>query len=271
MKTLVLYIPEDRIEAEPATELDCSDLDICLQRPESPPITLGGARSLSPVATILHEKEEDECMPLPQEEEAQQEEPLQELQNLQQTWQNSIQTEELEGFKDIAGFAEEMMEELGDPRPEKSIRRRFLNWLNEGLEARMMKKIARTYQRELEEGDRYYRSSYMAPPLMTRAQRERQKREELIQLDNQRQSINKRLDAHWEAKRRQKEAQRVEEEERYEKWMVGHGWSAPDSPPEAPKKRMSKWEKRFLNVKEVFSFRTNRIHPQLLPDPVDTE
>lgn len=81
---------------------------------------------------------------------------------------------------------------------------------------------------------------------VTRAEREQRKRQKLINLDNKRKKLNKFLDIHWEIEEYQKEVLRVKEEERYEKWAAGHGLSVSDSSPECPKKRMSKWEKRFL-------------------------
>lgn len=78
-------------------------------------------------------------------------------------------------------------------------------------------------------------------PLMTRAQRERQKRKKLIQLDHNRQRVKQRLDTYWEEKRRQKEALTVKEVECFEKWNATHGLSASDFSPE-------EWEKKFLNV-----------------------
>ncbi|XP_028461415.1 uncharacterized protein LOC114573419 [Perca flavescens] len=49
----------------------------------------------------------------------------------------------------------------------------------------------------------------------------------------------------------EKEALR-QKEGYYEKWVAERGLSVPDSSPQKPKKRMSKWEKRFLRVKDVF-------------------
>lgn len=81
---------------------------------------------------------------------------------------------------------------------------------------------------------------------MTRAEREQKRREKLIRLEKRRQSVKTFLDAYWETKRSQKEALRQKEEGRYEKWAAERGLSVPDSSPQQPKKRMSKWEKRFL-------------------------
>ncbi|XP_044025693.1 uncharacterized protein LOC122863345 [Siniperca chuatsi] len=185
---------------------------------------------------IRNDAQEDMCTPPLQDEEAEQaEEHPQELQNLRQAWQSIIQTEDLE-FEDIADLAGETME-LGEAKKDKSAGRRFLNWLDE-------RKNARTYRRALEEGDQLYRTSYMARP-MTRAQREQRKW--------QKQSAEKLLDAHWEMRGHMKEVLRLKEKERHEGWAAGHGLSVPDSSPEQPKKRMSKWEKRFLGVKESFS------------------
>ncbi|XP_037636423.1 uncharacterized protein LOC119494541 [Sebastes umbrosus] len=184
------------------------------------------------------EREEDIGTPLPQEEEI---------------TQNVLQTEERDELNNTAVLAEQVMEEKRD----KSVRRRFLNWLNEYIHGHIMRKVARTYRRELEEGDDIYKTSVIARwPLMTRAEREQQKRQELLHQDKQRQSVKKLLDGYWEVQRCLKEALRLKEEERYEKWAAEHGASVPASSPEQPKKRMSKWEKRFLRVKEFFSRET---------------
>ena len=50
-----------------------------------------------------------------------------------------------------------MSEKFEEPKEDKSVCRRFVNWLNE-LTADLNKgKIAKTYRRELEEGDEIYR------------------------------------------------------------------------------------------------------------------
>lgn len=84
--------------------------------------------------------------------------PEQVEEHLHQTVQNIIQTEELDEFDDIAKLAEEMWEELEEPQEDTSVCRRFLNWLNELLADCSRRKIAKTYRRELEEGDEIYRS-----------------------------------------------------------------------------------------------------------------
>lgn len=81
---------------------------------------------------------------------------------------------------------------------------------------------------------------------MTRAQRERQKRKMWLRRDQQRQTIKSRLDAFWEEKRSKKEALRIKEEERFEKWATEHDISVSSCAPDKPKNRMSIWEKRYL-------------------------
>lgn len=81
---------------------------------------------------------------------------------------------------------------------------------------------------------------------MTRAQRERQKREMWLHRDHQRQTVKSSLDAFWEEKRSKKEALRIKEEERFEKWAAEHGISVSSCAPVKPKSRMSVWEKRHL-------------------------
>ncbi|GLD69589.1 uncharacterized protein AKAME5_002090300 [Lates japonicus] len=199
---------------------------------------------------IYNVAQEEICTPLPMVEEIDLEE-LQELQNLHQTWQNITQTEELDEFEDVAVLAVEKTEEVEEPKKDKSVRRCFLNWLNDSLEDRYKRKIARTYVRELEEGDQIYRSFFMGQP-KTRAERERQKRQCLIYEDKQRQGVKKLLDAYWMVQRQKKELLKFEEEERYKKWATKHGLSIPDSLPQQAKKRMSKSEERLLIVKQFF-------------------
>lgn len=63
---------------------------------------------------------------------------------------------------------------------------------------------------------------------MTQAQRERQKRQQLVNFDSLRQRVKNLLDAHWEIQKQLKEAKRLKQEERYEKWIAGHGLSIPE-------------------------------------------
>ncbi|XP_055776559.1 trichohyalin-like [Salvelinus fontinalis] len=77
--------------------------------------------------------------------------------------------------------------------PDKSIRRRAVGWINKKWEERNLKKIERTYQREAEEG---YKIVHIAIPghtrltaTMTRAEREREKRKELLKAEERRKKM----------------------------------------------------------------------------------
>eukprot|EP00063_Salmo_salar_P053259 XP_014028094.1 PREDICTED: trichohyalin-like [Salmo salar] len=77
--------------------------------------------------------------------------------------------------------------------PDKSIRRRAVDWVNKKWEKRNLKKMERTYQREAEEG---YKIVHIAIPghtrltsTMTRAEREREKRKELLKDEERRKKL----------------------------------------------------------------------------------
>lgn len=97
---------------------------------------------------------------LQKEETEQTEEDLQRLQNLHQTWKRRFQTRGLDEFEDIADLAGDTMEELEEPKIDKSSHRHFLKSLSEWLQGLITKKIVRTYRREMEEGDHIYRRYY---------------------------------------------------------------------------------------------------------------
>ncbi|XP_036835213.1 vicilin-like seed storage protein At2g18540 isoform X1 [Oncorhynchus mykiss] len=76
---------------------------------------------------------------------------------------------------------------------DKSIRRRAVGWVNKKWEKRNLRKIERTYQREAEEG---HKIVHIAIPghtrltsTMTRAEREREKRKELLKAEERRKKM----------------------------------------------------------------------------------
>ncbi|KAK2890397.1 hypothetical protein Q8A73_018697 [Channa argus] len=175
---------------------------------------------------------------------------LQKMENLHQAWQNQ-QTDKVDEFDDFKVLAEEMAEAAEKPNKDTSVRRVFPNWLSGLFEDRFMKRFAKSSLRDVDEGDEIYRASYMASP-MTQAARERSKMQKLPCQVRQRQRMKNFLNSYRERCKKQKELLKVKEEERFEKWMLEHDQSVPDYPLEQPKKRMSKWEKRFLRAEEFF-------------------
>lgn len=83
---------------------------------------------------------------------------FQELQNLHTTWLNQPQDERLEDFADLSALTDEMVEAVVGEQKDKSVRRRFLNWLDELIHGHYKKKIEETYKREQEEGNQFYPS-----------------------------------------------------------------------------------------------------------------
>ncbi|XP_031683953.1 trichohyalin-like [Oncorhynchus kisutch] len=75
--------------------------------------------------------------------------------------------------------------------PDKSIRRRAVGWVNKKWEKRNLKKIERTCQREAEEGDKIVHIVIPGPIrlTMTRAEREREKRKELLKAEERRKKL----------------------------------------------------------------------------------
>ncbi|XP_045569005.1 stress response protein NST1-like [Salmo salar] len=77
--------------------------------------------------------------------------------------------------------------------PDKSIRRRAVDWVNKKWEKRNLKKIERTYQREAEEGYKIVHIAFPGHPrvisTMTRAEREREKRKELLKDEERRKKL----------------------------------------------------------------------------------
>ncbi|XP_052316932.1 uncharacterized protein LOC127907182 [Oncorhynchus keta] len=75
--------------------------------------------------------------------------------------------------------------------PDKSIRRRAVGWVNKKWEKRNLKKIERTCQREAEEGDKIVHIVIPGPIrlTMTRAEREREKRKELLKAEERRKKM----------------------------------------------------------------------------------
>ncbi|XP_064784842.1 trichohyalin-like [Oncorhynchus masou masou] len=95
---------------------------------------------------------------------------------------------------DLEGTEEE--EEKEDDKedilpPDKSIRRRAVGWINKKWEKRNLKKIERTCQREAEEGDKIVHIVIPGPIrlTMTRAEREREKRKELLEAEERRKKL----------------------------------------------------------------------------------
>lgn len=84
------------------------------------------------------------------------EDDLQKLQNLHQTWKRCVQTGGLNEFEDTTDLPGDTMEEFEEPKIDKSSHRHFLK--SEWLQDFIIKKIVRTYRREMEEADQIYRS-----------------------------------------------------------------------------------------------------------------
>lgn len=95
------------------------------------------------------------------------EEYLLEMQNLCHMWQNIVQSEELGDSEDLVGLPEDMVEKLGRPKKERNVRRQFLKWFFDWLEHRTKRKIAKTYMKEVEEGDEIYSSKIFQKTLKT--------------------------------------------------------------------------------------------------------
>lgn len=83
---------------------------------------------------------------------------LQDLQNLHTIWLKQPQDEGLEDFADLRALTDEMVEAVEGKQKDKSVRRRFLNWLDELIHSHYKKKIEETYRREREEGNQFYPS-----------------------------------------------------------------------------------------------------------------
>ncbi|XP_037834761.1 transcription initiation factor TFIID subunit 3-like isoform X2 [Kryptolebias marmoratus] len=199
--------------------------------------------------------------------------PLKESGEERRGWENREESRQkknpnfnLWGFHDLAATPDEMLEGPEEKPKDKSVRRRFITWLDDLIHEYYRRKISKTYKRERQEGDEfYYRkicSLLFSPALfaskanfdkfypISPAQRERQKREKWLRREKQRQKVKRHLDAYWEEKRKAKEALREKEEERFERWATEHDFSLPDSTTQGSKMRMSLWRKRFLRVKE---------------------
>ncbi|XP_021430530.2 trichohyalin-like [Oncorhynchus mykiss] len=75
--------------------------------------------------------------------------------------------------------------------PDNSIRRRAVGWVNKKWEKRNLKKIERTCQREAEEGHKIVHIVIPGPIriTMTRAEREREKRKELLKAEERRKKM----------------------------------------------------------------------------------
>ncbi|KAF7208273.1 putative LOC107385472-like protein [Nothobranchius furzeri] len=168
--------------------------------------------------------------------------------NQQGTWKNQLNPHRRAEFGDLAHMSETAEETEENPK-EKSICRRILTRLDASIHDYYRKKIRKTYIREKEEGNQVYPTNFYIFYQMTRGQRERQKREIWLSRDKQRQSFYNRLEVYWEKTRKAKEALRLKEEARYERWAARH-ISIPDSPQGGPKRRMGLWEERSLRVIE---------------------
>ncbi|CAL8368558.1 unnamed protein product [Lota lota] len=100
---------------------------------------------------------------------------------------------------------------LPGPTKDKSVRLRALHWLSTKLKQRNISKIHSTYVRERLEGADLYiqgRRIYVASQVKTRAEREVEKREALLRLENKRKYIVERVDKHWAYKRAKKAAKK---------------------------------------------------------------
>lgn len=84
--------------------------------------------------------------------------------NLHAHWQKKPQNEKLDSFDDPTVHClqplptEAMVEAAGAKQKDKSVHRRFLNWLDEIIHNHYQRKIAETYRREREEGNQFYPS-----------------------------------------------------------------------------------------------------------------
>ncbi|KAG5271581.1 hypothetical protein AALO_G00181650 [Alosa alosa] len=101
-------------------------------------------------------------------------------------------------------------------RQDKSVPRRVFGWVNKRVKNYYQKKIERTHVREEEEGDQDYHPWYFDCPI-SRAERELQKRQELLKKEATRQRIEASW-RNWEAKiAKKKEKARAKKQENQQK------------------------------------------------------
>ncbi|CAL8323203.1 unnamed protein product [Lota lota] len=160
-----------------------------------------------------------------------------------------------EEFGDFMDMTEEAGDEAVQKAKDRSLRRRFANWLNEKVKERNQKKIARTYLREDREGHLIYsytrsRDDGLVNSKMTKGEREQMKRNHLLWQEKRRQRTVESMNKYWAEQRDKKEALRLKEEQRYEQWAAKVGLSSSgDEAAGRPKKRMTQLEKAALGGK----------------------
>ncbi|XP_041966499.1 reticulocyte-binding protein 2 homolog a-like [Alosa sapidissima] len=112
--------------------------------------------------------------------------------------------------------ADEIPGEAETKQKDKSVRRRMVGWVNKRVKTYYHTKIDRTHEREEKEGDDNFYAWYLDAPI-SRAERERQKREELLRSEEKRQQKEESWKK-WEAKRAEKkQKERAEKQEKLER------------------------------------------------------
>ncbi|XP_041945161.1 golgin subfamily A member 6-like protein 22 isoform X1 [Alosa sapidissima] len=110
---------------------------------------------------------------------------------------------------------------------DRSVRRRIIGWVNDKMKERYQRKIVRTMQRENHEGQETYISGFALASLglgriCTRAEREQEKRIQLLKAEARRQDMESKW-LQWEAERKRKKEER-KAREREEKSRAQLAW-----------------------------------------------
>ncbi|KAL2085542.1 hypothetical protein ACEWY4_018862 [Coilia grayii] len=118
--------------------------------------------------------------------------------------------------QEISGAAEKSEETAGGEavKKDKSMRRRFLGWVNKKAKDYYNNKIEKTMKREQEEGDQVYQSWFKKSP-MSRAEREKEKRKSLVKAEERRHRMEESW-KQWEVKRAEEKKRRKKEDEEIE-------------------------------------------------------
>ncbi|KAG5273779.1 hypothetical protein AALO_G00155420 [Alosa alosa] len=112
--------------------------------------------------------------------------------------------------------ADEIPGEAETKQKDKSVRRRMVGWVNKRVKTYYQTKMGRTHEREEKEGDDNFYAWYLDAPI-SRAERERQKREELRRSEEKWQQKEESWKK-WEAKQAEKkQKERAEKQEKLER------------------------------------------------------
>ncbi|XP_063056364.1 golgin subfamily A member 6-like protein 22 [Engraulis encrasicolus] len=105
------------------------------------------------------------------------------------------------------------LEDEEEKEKNKGVMGKVFGWANKKVKNYYEKKIERTHRREKEEGKRFYQPSHNAP-LITRAEREQQKRHDLEKQQNKWLSVETRWNKWQTKKKEKKEAKKAKLEEK---------------------------------------------------------